>query len=106
MALPKKGQRKITVNESVFYWKVRKKISHNEGHDDRLGIAIQSESGGQILWAKIDYARSGEGYEPKKVLQIKPNLIRKCVLKAIDEGWQYESKGKLFELDCTAFSAD
>ncbi len=106
MALPKKGQRKIIVNEQVFYWKVRKKISHNEAHDDRLGIAIQADSDGQILWAKLDYSRSGTGYETKKVLQIKPNLIRKCILKAIDKGWEYNSKGKLMELDCTEFEQE
>jgi hypothetical protein len=58
MAISKKGLRKIQVEGENFYWRVRKKISHDEYHNDQLGIPIQHESEGQLLIAYIGYCRS------------------------------------------------
>ncbi|GEM_PF-3894065 len=40
MAISKKGLRKIQVLNKDFYWRVRKKISHDESHNEQLGIPI------------------------------------------------------------------
>jgi hypothetical protein len=98
MAISKKGFRKIEVNEHLFLWKVRKKISWEEKHDGPLKIPIQSIKGGQLLIAMIAFSRSGYGYYTLET--ITPNLIRKCILRAIKLGWDFGKEGKAFELDC------
>ena len=98
MALPKKGFRKITVDNNQFLWRVRKKVTWNEKHNTPLGIPIQHIDGGQLLIAIIGYARSG--YGEYLMQEITPSLIEKCIRKAIEKGWNFKEEGKKFELNC------
>ena len=99
MAIPKKGFRKITVDENQFFWKVRKKISWNELHNSPLGIPIQHIDGGQLLIIYIGFSRSY--FTENNEFPITPSLIKKCIRKAIESGWKYNEKGKQYELDCS-----
>lgn len=99
MAISKKGFRRINVKGHYFLWRVRKKISWEEEHDGPLGIPIQHVNGGQLLIARIAFSRSGYGNFTLE--NITPALIKKCVLKAMDSGWDFEKEGKTFEIDCT-----
>ncbi len=93
MAISKKGLRKIQVSGEEFYWKVRKKISHDEAHNDQLGIPIQHKSEGQLLMVYVGYCRSEDyGREPLK--SITPSIIKECIMTAIELGWKYDEKGK------------
>ena len=93
MAIAKKGVRRIEVAGESFYWRVRKKISHDEAHDDQLGIPIQHDTGGQLLIAYIGYGRS-EDYGRNSLKSVTPAIIKDCILKAIDLGWQFDQLGK------------
>jgi len=97
MALPKKGFRKIIVDENQFLWKVRKKISWNEIHNEPLGIPIQHIDGGQLLTVYIGYSRSY--FDKNNEFPITPALIEKCIRQAINEGWKFKEKGKHLKLD-------
>lgn len=99
MALPKKGFRKISVNGEQFLWKIRKKISWEEIHDGQLKIPIQHVSGGQLLYLTIGYSRSY--FAEINEFNITPSMIELCIKKAILDGWNFNSKGKVFELNCT-----
>ncbi len=92
MAISKKGFRKIVVNEETFYWKVRKKISHDEYHDDQCAIPIQHESEGQLLFVFLGFCRS-EGYGRKSIQSITPKLISEKISEAINLGWKYTVVG-------------
>ena len=105
MAISKKGLRKIEVDGEEFYWKVRKKISHNEAHDEELGIPIQHKSDGQLLIACIGFCRSDYPWT-EHLTSIKPSLIRTCILKAIELGWKYDQKGKPIKLILEEFTND
>lgn len=105
MALPKKGLRKIIVNGEQFVWKVRKKATHSEEHNQPLSIPIQyidgDGEGGQLLLATIPYARAG--YGTYRLREITPALIEKCIKRGIQSGWQYKQaaeNGKYFGIDC------
>jgi hypothetical protein len=98
MAISKKGFRKIEVNEHLFLWKVRKKISWEEKHNAPLKIPIQYINGGQLLIATVAFSRSGYGQYTLDA--ITPELIRKCILKAIKSGWSFDKEGKALDLDC------
>ena len=67
--------------------------------DNNLSIPIQHINGGQLLIAKIAFSRSG--YGNYTIENITPYLIRKCILKALNEGWIYNEEGNPLELDCT-----
>ena len=97
MAISKKGLRKIQVAEETFYWKVRKKISHDESHNEQLGIPIQHESGGQLLIAYIGYGRSID-YGRESLESITPCMIKNCILEAIELGWHFDKKEKPISL--------
>ncbi|MCT2406914.1 hypothetical protein NZD88_05025 [Chryseobacterium antibioticum] len=58
MALAKKGLRKIVIDDQVFYWKIRKIVSHNEKHNEYYGIPVQHESEGQLLLIYTGFCRS------------------------------------------------
>lgn len=94
MSFPKKGTRKIVVYNECYYWRIRKKMTHNEKHGDALGIPIQHESGGTILIANLGYCRAGAlgGYPPNSIPNIKPSTIKCCIAFAIKNGWNYEAK--------------
>lgn len=97
MAISKKGLRKIQVSGEDFYWRVRKKISHDEAYNEQLGIPIQHESGGQLLIAYVGYGRSKD-YGRESLKSITPSIIKECILTAIDLGWQFDKKEKPISL--------
>ena len=93
MAISKKGCRKIQVSGETFLWKVRKKVSHDERHNDQLGIPIQHASEGQLLIVYLGYCRS-EDYGRESVVSITPTMISESIQEAIKLGWNYKEKGK------------
>ncbi len=96
MGIAKKGLRKIIVTNEVFYWKIRKKISHNEEHDSEYEIPVQHESEGQILLVNIGFCRSESyGREP---MSVTPSLIESQITEAIGLGWEYSKQGKAITL--------
>ncbi|WP_336960776.1 hypothetical protein [Chryseobacterium contaminans] len=96
MAIAKKGLRQIIVDDKIFYWKIRKKISHNEKHDVEYEIPVQHESEGQILLINVGFCRS-ESYE-RESMEITPSLIQSKVIEAIELGWKYHQPGKSVKL--------
>lgn len=97
MGISKKGSRKIVVDGHTFYWKVRKKVSHEECHDDEYGVPIRHESEGQLLFAYVGYCRSG--YPGRESIEsITPSIIKSCITQAIELGWQYELPGRPISL--------
>ena len=88
MAIPKKGFRKITIDENQFLWKVRKKISWNEIHNTPLGIPVQHINGGQLLIINLGYSRSY--FDKNNEFSMTPSIIEKCIRRGIARGWNYD----------------
>lgn len=97
MAISKKGFRKIDVDGETFYWKIRKKISHEEAHNDQYGVPIQHQSEGQLLIAYVGFCRS-EGYGRQSVNSVTPSVIKRSILEAIGLGWKFDIPGKPISL--------
>jgi len=92
MSIAKKGLRKININGENFYWKIRKKISHNESHNIEYAIPIQHEDEGQLLFIYVGFCRS-YGYQEKTVENITPLIVKEKIIEAIELGWNYLEKG-------------
>jgi hypothetical protein len=98
MAIALKGMRKITVNGEVFLWKIRKKISHDEAHNDQYPIPIQHISGGQVLFVFVGFTRAYGGYYNESPESVTPKMIRPLIEKAIQLGWKYSEPGNAISL--------
>ncbi|KFF18892.1 hypothetical protein [Chryseobacterium sp. JM1] len=96
MALAKKGLRKIVVDDQIFYWKIRKIVSHNEKHDNEYGIPVQHESEGQLLLIYTGFCKSID--YGRELMNITPKLIQSKITEAIELGWNYSQPGKTVDL--------
>ena len=107
MAISAKGLRELVVAGEKFYWRVRKKISWDELHDDQIGIPIQHASGGQLLIAYVGYARSIYGAASRYAVRpITPGMIEGCIGEAISLGWKFNVPGKPVSIMDGKLSAD
>ncbi len=97
MSIAKKGLRKINVNGENFYWKIRKKISHNESHNSEYAIPVQHENEGQLLFIYVGFCRS-YGYQERVVESVTPSMIKEKIIEAIELGWNYLEKGTILNL--------
>lgn len=96
MALAKKGLRRMVVGDQIFYWKIRKIVSHNEKHNEEYGIPVQHESKGQLLLIYTGLCRSIDyGREP---MNITPQIIKSKIIEAIDLGWKFDQPGTAVKL--------
>lgn len=95
MTIPKKGSRKIIVNNQQYLWKVSnntlKKVL-NGG----VSIVIQSPNS-KILYIKIDFLTAGIEHDWNQYtfveknfeeLIVKPAMIRQFIEYAVSQGWQ------------------
>lgn len=104
MAINKKGYRKIEVRGETFLWRVRKKVSHEEGHADQLPIPVQHDNGGQLLFVFVDYSRAGYKHDEKglvvldRTFPITPSMIRAQIELAIESGWEFDKPGQAIAL--------
>ncbi|MGV3611334.1 MAG: pentapeptide repeat-containing protein [Fluviicola sp.] len=98
MAISLKGMRKITVSGEVFLWKIRKKMSHDENHNDQVMIPVQHNSGGQVLFVFVGFTRAYGGYINNSPKSVTPKMIEPLILEAILLGWKYFESGNAIAL--------
>lgn len=101
MALPKKGTRKITVNESDYRWLIRKKATYTQSiyDDEKLSVAIElAENPGTTLHIYTDRDHAYD-IKTKKVIPIVPSDISNWINKALLLGWKPLEKGKTFHAE-------
>lgn len=106
MAISLKGMRKITVNDEVFLWKIRKKLSHEEAHNDQYPIPVQHISGGQVLFVFVGFTRANHGYYNESPESVTPGMIRPLIEEAIALGWKYDEPGNAISLADGALQKD
>ncbi|MBQ4810269.1 hypothetical protein A7985_07330 [Pseudoalteromonas luteoviolacea] len=98
MTIPKKGSRKVVVDSVVYRWTIRNKPIYSQGAfgSDMTAAVELAESSGAVLsitfpWLRCD---SWIGYPE---LPITPKDIEKCIISALQNGWQPEKKGRAFK---------
>ncbi|MBD2767581.1 hypothetical protein IC235_06715 [Hymenobacter sp. BT664] len=103
MALPKKGLRKITVNDCRYAWSVT-------GNDyvvhlsivplDNLGRLLTTEFGyhSKLTGKLHDTAGKVIGYSTKQQLIITPYIVRQVIQYALSKGWEPKEKGPQLHL--------
>lgn len=116
MAFSKKGSRKIEVNDQSFIYKISKPKPRSTWYKDEskldntflqyaqkfgLGrvqdviiyLVIQSISEVSTLHIKCHTVLIDGFLGPEQILQIKPALVSKLIVIALQDGWEPEKKG-------------
>ncbi|MCE3228138.1 MAG: hypothetical protein K0S32_2689 [Bacteroidetes bacterium] len=96
MAVPRKGFRRITVDNVKYWWKTT-------GQDYGISLTIAGESrGGQLLVTGFDYHHKlikvydngGQGYAQQ--ITITPFMVRQVIELGLKSGWKPDEKGEIF----------
>ncbi|MCP5500484.1 MAG: hypothetical protein H7A25_11310 [Leptospiraceae bacterium] len=97
MSIPKKGSRKIIVNNIEFRWRVRHKPTYLQGAFGHIATAAIElfEHPVSVLLVKFPFARC-DNWLGISSLAITPALLERVINKAIEEGWKSTSSEKYF----------
>ena len=97
MALPKKGSRKIVVDEVEYRWSIRRKPTYSQAaFDCDMTAAVElAASPGAALLITFPWARS-DNWVGSKASPITPKHIEACITAALKEGWKPQSEGGAF----------
>ncbi|MED7926262.1 hypothetical protein SMD20_18545 [Nonomuraea sp. LP-02] len=102
MAIPKKASRLITVDGTVFRWRVRHKPTYDEGMAwSPLSFAVErAEEPGAVLMVSLPYARP-DNWLGERAIAIRPALVVGCIRRAVEQGWNSGQPGAGFALTVT-----
>lgn len=100
MALTVKGSRLITVNGTVYRWRLRRKPTYvQECLGGRLAFAVErADAGGAVLAVEIlDVSHPGSLLAEASLI-VRPALVAAVIRIALRRGWQPAAPGALFRL--------
>lgn len=98
MAIPKKGSRKITVNDVNFRWLIRRKSTYGQtdyGYG-KLHVAVELEENPKTSLFIYTDRKHPSDIETEKVTPITPFDISNWIKQALLIGWNLSSNGKPF----------
>lgn len=97
MAIPKKGSRKIIVDDIEYRWRIRWKPSYGQGiGESNLTAAIELYENPQSpLIITFPWLRP-DSWVGKTKESVTPKDIETCVKNALSQGWKPNVKGKIF----------
>jgi hypothetical protein len=100
MTIPKKGSRKIIVDNIEYRWRVRHKGTYMQDvFESFLTASVELYENPQnallveFPWVRFD-AYIGDAKQP-----VTPKLIESCIKTALSQGWKPNEKGKTFQLN-------
>ncbi|MFC4011598.1 hypothetical protein ACFOY2_30510 [Nonomuraea purpurea] len=99
MAIPKKGSRPITVDGTVYRWRVRHKPIRGQGNSwDPLTFAVErAEEPGGVLVVSLPCARP-DNWRGQRTIPVRPVLVAGCIRRAVEQGWNQSRPGSPFAL--------
>ncbi|WP_207757518.1 hypothetical protein [Nonomuraea cypriaca] len=102
MAMPKKGSRLITVDGTIYRWRVRHKPTYCQGNGwTPLSFAVErAEKPGRVLVVTLPCARP-DNWLGERTIAIHPILVVGCIRRAVKQGWESGQPGSAFTLTIT-----
>ena len=100
MAFPEKGSSRITVDGTVYRWRIRQKPTYNQGaYGTAMNIAVQAEiDPACVLLVRSDSPRPDNWLE-LPAHEVTPSQIQRYILDALSRGWEPNQNGSAFILD-------
>ncbi|MGW4967654.1 hypothetical protein ACWEPL_61485 [Nonomuraea sp. NPDC004186] len=102
MAIPKKGSRLITVDGTVFRWRVRRKPTYCQGNSwGPMTFAVElAGASGCVLLVSLPCSRP-DAWWGERAMAIRPALVTATIRMAHGIGWDPQQAGNAFELGLT-----
>ncbi len=96
MSMPRRGSRPITVDSTMYRWRIRRKETDSQRlQESNLTVSIEPVADKSITTLIVDTA------ELRGLASITPGLVEGYVRLALDQGWRPLQKGKPFILVAT-----
>ncbi|MEU6729084.1 hypothetical protein ABZ917_35715 [Nonomuraea wenchangensis] len=102
MAIPKKGSRLITVDGTVFRWRVRRKPTYDQGNSwGPMTFAVElAGASGRVLLVSLPCSRP-DAWWGERTMAIRPALVTATIRTALNHGWGPQQAGNAYELALT-----
>ncbi|WP_336204324.1 hypothetical protein [Nonomuraea sp. LPB2021202275-12-8] len=102
MAIPKKGSRFITVDGTIFRWRVRRRPTYCQGNSwGPMTFAVElADAPGRVLLASLPCSRP-DAWWGERTITIRPALVTATVRMALCHGWDPRQAGKTFDFALT-----
>ncbi|MFG2072280.1 hypothetical protein SAMN05421874_101344 [Nonomuraea maritima] len=102
MAIPKKGSRLITVDDTVFRWRVRRKPTYCQGNSwGPMTFAVElADASGRVLLVSLPCSRP-DAWWGERTMAVRPALVTATIRMALNHGWYPQQAGNAFELALT-----
>ncbi len=105
MSIPKKGTRKIIVDEESFLWLIRRKATYSQECEScgNLHVAIEhAQKRGSVLVIITDRPHP-QGLSPaNEVKPVTPSDVAQWIRQAIQLGWPPRAIGNTFKVQIIA----
>ncbi len=100
MALTRKGARRITVDDVVYRWTVRRKPTYCQALGwSPLTFAVErTEQPGSTLVVSLPWARP-DNWLALPSGPVRPGVVARAIRVALSRGWQSASPGSPFKID-------
>lgn len=93
--MPKKGSRLITVDGTVFRWRVSHRPTYSQGNGwSPLSFAVErAEEPGGVLVVSLPCARP-DNWLGERTISIRPVLVIGCIRRAVEQGWNSGNRAR------------
>lgn len=93
--MPKKSSRLVTVDDTVYRWRVSHKPSHQDDTWSPLTFAVErAEEPRSVLVVSLPCARP-DNWRGQRTIAIRPILVSRCIRRAVEQGWNPENQARL-----------
>ena len=95
MSIPRKGIRKVEVDDIIYEWTVRKKPTYSQAVSQAtmtLAVQLAEEDRPCVLVANLKVTRPDNWIEPHQTA-VTPREVRALIGKALDAGWSPSAGG-------------
>ncbi|MEU6729085.1 hypothetical protein ABZ917_35720 [Nonomuraea wenchangensis] len=102
MAIPKKGSRLITMDGTVYRWRVRRKPTYCQGNSwGPMTFAVElADASGRVLLVSLPCSRP-DAWWGERTMALRPVLVAAIIRTALRHGWTPRQAGNAFELALT-----
>jgi hypothetical protein len=100
MSIPKKGSRKVVVEDISYRWIIRNKPTYSQAayKGGKMTAAVELyDKSGCTLHITFPWNRPDNWIEPSKA-KVTPKTIEECIVLALQRGWEPKVCGSAFEM--------
>jgi hypothetical protein len=100
MAIPKKGSRKIVVNDITYSWLIRRKATYGQvdyGYG-KLHVAIELFDKPESVLVIITDNPHPHDIKTTEIISVTPQYVEKWIQEALDLGWKPFQNGPQFHV--------